>query len=447
MTAETELEFDTPLEEEVVTLELPVGKRAVYTDPADAEIDSLYNKHKRGKLIVQPDFQREYVWDIKRASRLIESALLSIPIPIVYISEEPDNKEYVIDGQQRLTSFFSFVDGEFPDGGDFKLRGLQVFSELNGKAYSDLSDALQDTVRYFKLRTVTFKRESDENLKFEIFERLNTGSVPLNDQELRNCIYRGPYNDLVHELSRDPDFVYLLDLAKPDKRRKDVELVLRFCAFFNATYLKYKPPMKAFLNKDASARRNISPDDAKALRVAFKNACQIMRSMFGKNAFKRFYRGTDKQPNGYWEPKQFNASIFDIVMYTFAQEDKNTIYGKMDSVREALICLMTENQEFIDSIELSTSSMQAVRKRFDLWRGTLERVVGIGSKEPRCFTRQLKEAMFEADPTCAICGQRIDHVDDAAVDHVEQYWTGGKTIPDNARLAHRYCNWSRPRKA
>jgi hypothetical protein len=156
---------------------LPAGKRAVHTDPADAEIDSLYNKYKRKKLIVQPDFQREYVWDGKRASRLIESALLSIPIPIVYLSEEPDNKEYVIDGQQRLTSFFSFIDGTFPDGADFKLSGLQVFSELNGCKYGDLSDELQDTIRYCRIRTVTFKRESDDNLKFEIFERLNTGSV------------------------------------------------------------------------------------------------------------------------------------------------------------------------------------------------------------------------------------------------------------------------------
>jgi Protein of unknown function DUF262/HNH endonuclease len=440
-----ELEFETPLEEEVGNLELPVGKRAVYTEPADAEIESLYNKYKREKLIVQPDFQREYVWDVKRASRLIESALLSIPIPIVYISEEPDNKEYVIDGQQRLTSFFSFLDGKFPDGSEFKLSGLQVFSELNGKTCGGLSDVLQDAVRYCKLRTVTFKKESDENLKFEIFERLNTGSVPLNDQELRNCIYRGPYNDLVHDLSRDPDFIYLLDTAKPDKRRKDVELVLRFCAFYNATYLKFKPPMKAFLNKDAAAHRHISVDDARLLRAAFKNACQITRSMFGKNAFKRFYRGTEKNPIGYWEPKKFNASLYDIVMYTFAQEDKNAIFHKMDSVREALICLMTENKEFIDSIELSTSSLQAVTKRFDLWRNALQRVVGIGTIEPRCFTRELKQAMFDKNPTCAICHQHIDHVDDAAVDHIEQYWTGGKTIPENARLAHRYCNWSRSR--
>lgn len=446
MTEEAVLEFETPAEEEADVLDLPPAQRSIYTDSADAEIFSLHERYKRGKLDVQPDFQRGFVWDAKRASRLIESALLGIPLPIIYLSEEPDNREYVIDGQQRLTSFFSFIDGKLPDNSNFDLRGLKVLSELNGKAYGELNDELQDTIRYFKIRTITFKRESDPNLKFEIFERLNTGSVPLNDQELRNCIYRGPYNDLVHELSREPDFVFILDLAQPDKRRRDVELVLRFFAFFNATYLKYKPPMKAFLNKDAQAKQYISADDQKALTAAFKNACQITRSMFGKQAFKRFYRGDEKNPGGRWEPKKFNASLYDIVMCTFAQEDKNTIYGKMDSVREALICLMTENQEFIESIELSTSSVQAVRKRFDLWRAQLDKVVGTKVKEPRLFTRQLKQSLFDAKPACAICGQHIDHVDDAAVDHIEQYWTGGKTIPENARLTHRYCNWSRPRK-
>lgn len=204
--------------------------------------------------------------------------------------------------------------------------------------------------------------------------------------------------------------------------------------------------MKEFLNKEAETRRNISSEGAKELRAAFKNACQITRSMFGERAFKRFYRGTEKKPDGYWETKKFNASLFDIVMYTFAREDKNTIYQKMDSVREALIYLMTEDREFIDSIELSTSSLQAVTKRFDLWRGALQRIVGIGTKEPRCFTRDLKEALFKGNPTCAICNQRIEEVDDSAVDHIEQYWTGGKTIPENARLTHRYCNWSRSRK-
>lgn len=441
-----DLEFETPVEEEVDAIDVASDKRAVFTESSDPEIESLHNKFKRNKLVVQPDFQRQYVWDSKKASRLIESALLGIPIPIIYISEERDNKEYVIDGQQRLTSFFSFIDGAFPDHTTFTLSGLKVFRELNGKGYGNLPDAIQDNIRYFKLRTVTFKRESDPELKFEIFERLNTGSVQLNDQELRNCIYRGSYNTLLTELSTDVDFRYLLGLARPDKRMKDIELVLRFTAFHHATYLNYKPPMKNFLNKDAEKYRNISAEEAKELRTAFKNACQVARSMFDKNAFKRFYRGTDKNPSaGYWEPKKFNASLYDIVMYSLGKNDKNVLYQNLDSIREALIYLMTENDDFIASIELSTSSLQAVTKRFDLWRSALQDIVGIGKKEPRCFSLQLKRALFEANPTCAICNQRIASVDDSAVDHIKQYWTGGKTIPENARLTHRYCNWARPR--
>ncbi len=441
-----EIEFDTPLEEESDEIDLPSDKRKIYTELGDPEIESLLGKYKRGRLIVQPDFQRQYVWDNVKASRLIESALLGIPIPVIYISQEPDNKEYIIDGQQRLTSFFSFVDGKFPDGIDFKLKGLKVFHELNGKRYSALSDDLQDAIRYFKVRTITFKKDSDQNLRFEIFERLNTGSVSLNDQELRNCIYRGRFNSLLKELSRDADFTHILGLNKPDNRMKDIELVLRFAAFYHRTYLNYKPPMKNFLNAEAEKYRNIDGSDAEQLKQAFKNSCQIIRSVFGKNSFRRYYRGNEKNYNGYWEPKKFNASLFDILMYTFAKEDKNAVYQKLDSIREALICLMTNNHEFIESIELSTSSIQAVTKRFDIWRKALQDVIGIGNKEPRLFSLKLKEILHQNDCTCSICNQRIQEIDDAAIDHIQQYWMGGKTIPDNARLTHRYCNWARSRK-
>lgn len=446
MSEDEDLEFDSPLEEEVDAIGVPSEKRRIYTELGDPEIESLHGKYKRDKLIVQPDFQRQFVWDSTKASRLIESALLGIPIPVIYISQQPDNKEYVIDGQQRLTSFFSFIDGKFPDGTDFKLNGLKVFRELNGQRYGALGDTLQDVIRYFKVRTITFKKESDEDLKFEIFERLNTGSVSLNDQELRNCIYRGRFNVLLKELSRDADFTFLLGLKKPDKRMKDMELVLRFAAFHHATYLNYKSPMKNFLNGEAEKYREIGKDEEHQLHSAFKNACQIIRSVFGETAFKRFYKGSEKSPGGHWEPKKFNASLYDILMYTFAREDKNVVYQNLGAIREALIFLMTDNQEFINSIELSTSSLQAITKRFDIWRIALQDVIGIGRKEPRCFSVQLKESLFKANNVCAICDQKILEIDDSAIDHIKQYWTGGKTIPENARLTHRYCNWARSRK-
>lgn len=441
-----ELEFEEPSGDEDEVIEVPPSMRRVYSDQGDPEIESLYGKHKKGKLITQPEFQRYFVWDINKCSKLMESALLDIPLPVIYLSEEKDNKEYVIDGQQRLNAFFSFIDGNLPDGKEFKLKGLKVYTELNNKSFKELDDHFQDKIRYYKLRTITFRKESNQNLKYEIFERLNTGAVSLNDQELRNCIYRGQYNELLKELSKNSDFMYLLGLSQPDKRMRDIELVLRWAAFYLTSYLNYKPPMRIFLNANMIEYQYIKNEKANELRNAFKNAIMIIKSLFDKNSFKRFYIGNDKNPNGYWEPKKFNASLYDILMWFFSREDKNKVYHNLDSIREALIHLMSNDTDFIDSIERSTSSVQAVRIRFDKCRMALEAIIGIAQKENRCFSLKIKQELFNKDQTCNICGQRIHNIDDCAIDHIEQYCMGGTTTLENARLTHRYCNWARPRK-
>jgi hypothetical protein len=156
-----ELTFDEALEEEE-QLGPPITNRKIYTKQADAEVDGLYRKHQRAKLIVQPDFQRHFIWDEKKASRLIESAILDIPIPSIYLAEEHDGREYVIDGQQRLMSFFSFIDGKFPNGKTFRLTGLKVLRELNTKTFKELDQQLQDKIQYYKSRVITFTSESDD---------------------------------------------------------------------------------------------------------------------------------------------------------------------------------------------------------------------------------------------------------------------------------------------
>ena len=356
-------EFEESIENEGEIEGIPLSKRNVYTDKGDPEIESLYGKYKRGKLKIQPDFQRKFVWDPGKSSKLMESAFLDIPLPVIYLYEDDNGIEYVIDGQQRLTAFFSYIDGKFPDGRDFKLSGLKVFKELKGIFFKDLDEQLQAKIRYCKIRTITFRRESNPDLKFEVFERLNTGAVSLNDQELRNCIYRGSYNKLLKELSKNKDFMYLLRLKRPNKRMRDIELVLRFAAFYHFTYLKYKPPMKKFLNNDMEEYQNITNEKTIELKNSFKNTVSIIKSLLDLHAFKRFYRGTKENPNGHWEPKIFNASLYDILMNSFAKEDKNKVYQNLDSIREALIDLMTNDDDFIGAIEISTSKVQAVTKR------------------------------------------------------------------------------------
>jgi len=191
---------------------------------------------------------------------------------------------------------------------------------------------------------------------------------------------------------------------------------------------------------------NISAKDSEELKKAFKNSVSIIKSLFDKNAFKRFYRGDENNPNGFWEQKQFNASLYDVLMFSFAKEDKNHIYQNLDSIREAFINLMVSDEEFIESIQIATSNISAVTTRFDKWRLILQQILGINKKEDRCFSFKLKNELFNKDQTCSICNQRIQNIDDAAVDHIEQYWLGGKTIPENARLTHKFCNFSRKRK-
>ena len=415
-------------------------ERQIFSDKSDPSVLDLYGRFKDGELILQPDFQRQFIWDYKKCSRLIESAILEVPLPMIYLAEEHDGREAIIDGQQRLTAFFKYLDSDYP------LTGINVLKEIRGKYFVDLDRFTQNAIKRCSIRTTTIKKESSESLRFEIFERLNTGAVSLNDQELRNCIYRGPYNLLLKELSQDPEFKYLIGITKLEKRMRDVELVLRFAAFYHNSYLHYSSPMRKFLNSDMMRYQYISEDETNELKKAFKNSLHILRSLFGKHAFRRFYRGTFENVNGYWEPKKFSASLYDVLMYTFAKEDKHQIYQHLDPVREAIIHCMTEDDDFIETIERGTSNKAMIVRRFDKLRLKLKAILVDDFYEPRCFSLQIKNKLFNNNQTCAICNQRIHSIDDAAVDHIKQYWRGGRTIPENARLTHRFCNWSRSRK-
>lgn len=421
--------------------------RKISPDKSDPSIETLEGRERRNKLNLQPDFQRYFVWDIKKASRLIESVLLGVPLPTVYLSEEKNGVSCVIDGQQRLTSLFSFYRGQFPNGDKFMLKGLNVLRDLEGKTFKDLDDELQENFLNYSLRVITFPKESDENLKFEIFERLNMGSAQLNDQELRNCIYRGNLNNLIKELAQYSEFRDIMGFAQePKLRMEDCEFVLRFCALYYLGADKYKPSMKSFMNQMAEKGKTLPEKELNELADAFKRACQMTKSIFADHAFKRYYGSENANESGRWESKQFNASLYDVIMVTFAQHSKNVLMRHADAIRESFIDLMANDVDFNQAITVSTSSAKNVKLRFAKWQNVLLNIMQDDTNEPRTFSLSLKKSLWEQNPTCAICHNTIHSLDDAAIDHIEQYWCGGKTIPENARLAHRFCNNSRARK-
>lgn len=434
---EEELEFEEQ-EEEQPTEILPKERR-LYSDKPDRSIFELYRQYQKGNLELQPEFQRLHVWDNSKSSRLIESVLLEVPIPVIYLSEESDSKYSVIDGQQRLNAFIKFLENSL------RLSGLRILTEQNGKKFQDIPKILQDKFENATIRIIEIRKESHPDVKFEIFERLNTGAVQLNAQELRNCIYRGKYNALLKELSEDKDFQFLLGIKGLHSRMQDRELILRFFAFYHNTHLKYTPSMKHFLNKEMEQYRNLNEAEEKELRKIFKKSARLSKTVFGDKAFIRFSGGSVKDSNGYWEKKR-NKGLFDIIMFDFTMYEENQIVPNSDTIKEELLWLMTHDEVFIDSISGSgTDNKEKTITRFDKWRSALKEIVGINRVEPRNFSLQYKKQLYETDATCAICGQKIHLLDDAEVDHIEQYWRGGKTIPSNARLSHRYCNRARSR--
>jgi len=181
-------------------------------------------------------------------------------------------------------------------------------------------------------------------------------------------------------------------------------------------------------------------------RERFLKVMDLVNTVFGDKAFRRFVKGDENNRNGKWNMNQLNMSLYDIQMFGFVPFGKKQVISKADVIREMAIKLMTENDDFIKAIEMSTSDRIQLQTRFKIWNSTLEEIIGKSEKELRIFPFSVKRKLFENDPICQICKQRILHVDDTEVDHIIPYSKGGKTDIDNAQLAHRYCNRSKGNK-
>lgn len=440
--------------EEGQEYEIPVSERKIITQPSEPTVNSLVDKIDKGKLEVRSFFQRKYVWEKQPIikSRLIESVILNVPIPIIYTAEdEQTGKELVIDGQQRLLTFHGFKNNQF------KLKGLTILKELNGYKFKDLSNKndpvvkemseklgdLQDSFCDRPLRVVKILKESHHDIKFEIFERLNRGSVKLNDQELRNCVYRGSFNELLKELVENKDFLRLQGLKATHSRMLDVERILRFFGFCDKGERNYKSPLKKFLNDYMLQMQNVDEAEASKKKELFKKCVELCQTVFGNVAYKRAFPGNDEMPDGYID-KSLNQGIFDIQMCGFMEYDKRDVIPRAQVIKEAFLDLATSNDKFIETIEIGTYGTPQVKLRMEMWVGKLREIMGIPKEDRRLFTFEEKQRLFDQhNNLCALCGNKITYIEDAHVDHIERYSEGGKTSLSNARLTHRYCNLKR----
>ena len=236
------------IESEIEDAESSIPIYTISSFPTDPSLELLHQRWERGEIEI-PRFQRGWVWKHAQASQLVESFLLGLPVPSIFMYRDQQSQHsLVIDGQQRLRTIWGFLEGKLPDGQDFYLR--DVNERWNGKSYADLSEVDRIRFRDAVLRTIVIEQADphDNSSIYHIFERLNTGGTHLNPQEVRNSAANGPFNDLMIELNQLNEWRQIFGRERADERMRDVELIIRFCALKDSSE-EYSTPMKAFLER------------------------------------------------------------------------------------------------------------------------------------------------------------------------------------------------------
>ena len=239
--------------------QLSKNRMEVSFDTYDLAVRQLIDMFQENTLRISPEYQRHFVWDDVRQSQLVESLLLGIPVPSLFMATNIDFSWEVVDGLQRLTTLIRFV-GE-PEALDLltnkgkyqveykplKLAGLEKLTEFNGLTFADLPSTIQTMFKHRPIKVTVLNDKSDEGVRYDLFERLNTGGIILEPQEIRNCVYQGPFNELLKECSKNSNFRKVVKLGAKPKESFYEELVLRFFAYLEWQD-KFEHDVKDFLN-------------------------------------------------------------------------------------------------------------------------------------------------------------------------------------------------------
>jgi hypothetical protein len=361
---------------------------AITSYGADYPVDGLVKRIRNGNIYI-PEFQRGFVWDIKTASRFIESLLIGLPVPGIFLSKDQESKLIVIDGQQRLRTIQYFYDGKIPIHGDYdfeesntdgkvfalKLDGNDNSSEelgnkFNNKTYNTLSDEERRRLDDAIIPATIIKQdipENDDSSIYQIFERLNTGGIKLTSQEIRACIYHGEFNKLLIELNKNSQWQDIFNGKitgnfRPDPRMKDQELILRFLALHSASIdydgdnektITYQKPMKSFLNEFMKQNRQINNIKKEQLINIFNHSIETIYNSIGLRAFR--------------PKKGLNAAVLDAVLVGITRHLERGLINQLDQVRLEYDNLL-KNQYFLsNSTETArTTETSIVKSRLKL---------------------------------------------------------------------------------
>ena len=353
---------EIPEDEHYDVLDIPPNKRKLHTESYDFSISTIYDHLKSGHIYI-PRFQRSFVWNMGQASRLIESLVIQCPIPVLYFDQLYDSRFSVIDGNQRLTSIKLYLDDEF------SLKGLTAYPELENSYWSDLDPRIQRHILNRTMRCIAILPDTHPQIKFDVFERLNTGSVQLTAQELRHGIYHGKLINLIETLSRN-DIWKKITRIKQDKRMKRAELVLRFLALAHELN-EYEKPLSGFLNNFAEKYQNPNQKCLDEFSNHFLNAVKKMDTLYGELSFRPFDKSLKAQ-------NAINAALFDAQMVAIYKVNPN-VNNFNAKKRETLLdntAKLFENQDFRKTIGAGTSAKTSVLKRINMFTEFISKELG-----------------------------------------------------------------------
>lgn len=376
-------------EDDITSLDPSLLGKAVVSS-TDWTAETIIGQLAKGNISLDPIFQRRDAWTQARKSKFIESIILGLPIPQLVLAEAPEKKGafVVIDGKQRLLTLQQFGGVNLDEGQHpLKLTGLKIRNELNTKTYENLKDekSLEKHLTAFdnqSIRTVVVKNWQDEDVLYVIFHRLNTGSVPLSPQELRQALLPGPFLKFAGQYSETSiGLQKTLGLDKPDFRMRDVELLVRYYAFKN-NIATYAGSLKDFLDDTCRDLNKRWKNEERAIRAQadeMERAIELSFEIFDGDAFRKW--------DGQGFERRFNRAIFDVMVYYFSEAAvRKKASAAKTKVLNAFKQLCQTDADFLTAVETTTKSKDATSTRLTKWGQSLSKAMGAAVSIPTLKT-------------------------------------------------------------
>ena len=320
-------------------------------------VHEVLRRINAGRYVMNPDFQRDFIWDEEKQSKLIESVIMRIPLPVLYLAEDEEGRMIVVDGLQRLSTFKRYFDDEL------KLK-LKDRPELNGKRFRDLSPKLQNRIEDCNLILYVIDSQVPERARLDIFERVN-GGVALTRQQMRNCLFMGDATRFLKEEARTELFLNATGHSLNARTMRDREFVNRFCAFQLLDVKDYRGDMDDFLAMGLK-RMNSRSADLEDLSNRFRSALNNNLHVFGKHAFRKHRRGQGGR-------SVLNASLWDVMSTGLSRYTELAVTHRTESLRSKFYNLM-DDERFITAITYGPNDPGKVAYRFSATRSALREV-------------------------------------------------------------------------